>query len=109
MISHIFLNFYFAHIDPFCICLQEIHINKKSFIPPEGYLAYKSLSSERLGTGLLVHNRIPYAPISLKSTIQVVAARIYIEKSYTVCSIYIPPNEKVTYEELEKLLSLLKL
>jgi ribonuclease HI len=85
---------------PCCACLQEIHIGEKAFNPPKGYSAFTSRSLNRLGSAIIVSNSVPFMFHSLRTGMQAVAVRIFLDRMYTVCSVYIPPSEPVEKTEL---------
>ena len=57
----------------------------------------------RGGVRLLIRKDIHFTKINLRTTLQAVAATLYMGKQYTVCSVYIPPNHPLTKEEMEEL------
>ena len=57
------------------------------------------------GSAILSRLDVPYTTISLNTTLQAVAVQIYLEKTYTVCSIYLPPNEDIPRSRIESLLN----
>ena len=84
------------------MCLQELilgQINKPSV---KGYCSLHSTG--RGGAGLFIRADIHFAEIQLRTTLQAVAATVYIGKQYTVCSVYLPPTPSISYEELAELL-----
>ena len=88
--------------DPVLMCLQELilgQINKPSV---KGYCSLHSTG--RGGAGLFIRADIHFAEIQLRTTLQAVAATVYIGKQYTVCSVYLPPTPSISYEELAELL-----
>jgi exonuclease III len=90
---------------PVCICLQEVHLGERPFKPPRGYTGFTSHSTQRLGSAILISSDVPSAPLSLRTVTQAVATRIFLGSFYTVCSIYIPPSEPVSKEELSRLIA----
>ena len=88
--------------NPVAICLQETHIadvNKASF---KGYAPYHRLdtSHERAcgGSSIFIHS-----PVQLNTNLQAVAVKITL--SFTICSLYCPPNSYIDSNDLEHLLS----
>jgi hypothetical protein len=89
---------------PLCLCLQEIHLGGKTLTPPKGYTAFSSHSTARLGAAIFISNNVPFRNFPLRTNAQAVAARIFLSKMYTICSIYIPPSEPLEKTELISLI-----
>ena len=62
---------------------------------PPGYNAFFSTpipgQGHNGGSAIFVRRDIPTVPIQITSSLQAVAVKIYIDKFYTVCSLYLPP------------------
>lgn len=58
----------------------------------------------RGGVGLFIKSHISSYQIKLQTTLQAVAASVKIRGRITVCSLYLPPGELVTKQELQSLL-----
>lgn len=56
------------------------------------------------GCGLYHRRDVPLTVIPLQSPLQAVAGRIHLHKTYTVCSIYLPPNDDIPLQDLEDLI-----
>ena len=56
------------------------------------------------GVGIFVRKEVPYISVNLNTTLQAVAVQLYLHKKITLCSIYIPPDQKFTQLELENLI-----
>ena len=87
---------------PVAICLQETMLNINTPCPRE-YVAYRTQYDPEVGSngGCLVYVRrdIPQVPINLTTPLQATAVQIVLERKYTLCSIYLPPNLPVSYDE----------
>ena len=60
----------------------------------------------RGGVLIAIHHSVPSEPVSLNSTLPVVAARIHINRRpITLCSIYLPPGEALPSNDLSSLVS----
>ena len=89
---------------PVCIALQEtmIGINKapcprdSSFYPTE----FNVERGSHGGSALLIWNDISHIPIDLHSSLQAVAVQINLKRCYTICSLYLPPNDSISECEL---------
>ena len=58
----------------------------------------------RGGVGLFIKSHISSYEINLQTTLQAVAASVKIRGRITLCSLYLPPGEEVTKQELQNLL-----
>jgi len=88
--------------NPVCMALQELILGRNNVFAYQGY--HSMHSPGRGGAGLLIRKDTHFTKINLRTTLQAVAATLYMGKQYTVCSIYIPPNYPLTKEEMEELL-----
>ena len=104
--------------EPDCLCLQETRHGNKNAHPPSGYRivqstpnqnaqqANNSNAPQQRGVAILIGKKINYkiVPLSVPDPIEVVAAQIYSGRYYTVCSLYLSPNQQVTKRDLVMLL-----
>ena len=93
---------------PTCVCLQETRHNGRIINPPSQYniltsTAVRNDGHER-GVALLIHKSVNYQSIPLRTTLQAVAAKIYLDRQYTVCSLYLPHID-VSLNEVTQLLN----
>ena len=81
---------------PICACLQETKHNTVQVGFPSGYDVIKSPRKRNdghdRGTAILIGKNTNYENIPLTTNLQAVAAKIWLDKWYTVCSIYLPPE-----------------
>ncbi|MPC83355.1 hypothetical protein E2C01_078064 [Portunus trituberculatus] len=63
---------------------------------PPGYRAFLNTpfpyQGHHGGTAILDHQDIPVVALQLNSPLQVVAVKVFMGRSYTVCSLYLPPR-----------------
>ena len=89
------------------ICLQETMLNVNTPCPRE-YSSYRTKYDPEIGSNggclIYVRNDIPQIPLILNTSLQSVAVQIAVQRKYTLCSIYLPPNDHVSYEELIRLI-----
>ena len=52
----------------------------------------------------MIHSTVPHRKIDLNTNLQAIAIKASLNKSITICSIYIPPNKRISQNDLEKLL-----
>ena len=74
------------------------------FLPPTSYTSYTSHhrgNNVRGGAGLLVRYSIHSDAIMLQTQLHAVAAIVILSRPYSVCSLYLPPSEAVSYEDLK--------
>ena len=103
----------FIHdINPACVCLQETFFSskeKEGEEPKINYCYYRKdkISESRAhgGVAVLVRSDIPSARIPLNTDLQVVAVKLQLHRSVTICSLYLPPNEQIEKRKLENLLN----
>ena len=55
------------------------------------------------GVALVVKKPYPQRAVELKTDLQAVAVRVTINNPVTLCSLYLPPRESVTYKQLTSL------
>src|SRR5215469_15303251 len=92
--------------DPACICLQELilGVNYPFLLPPTSYISSTSHhrgNNGRGGAGLLIRNSLHSDVILLQTQLHAVAARVILSCPYSLCSLYLPPSEAVSYKDLE--------
>ena len=56
------------------------------------------------GTSILVKSNIPHSPFDLNTNLQAVAVNVTLSKKVTICSIYIPPNDRLSKNSLVDLI-----
>ena len=96
-----------SELDPVALCLQELKVRKNKDIPR--FKKYKSYSKipdpdhASGGVALVIKKSYPQRWIDLNTNLQAVAVRVTINKPVTLCSLYLPPDERPTYQELTSL------
>ena len=79
---------------PACICLQETLRNNRNLNPPSGYNIIHSTpvrnDGHERGSAIAIRDRIFYQELQLDTNLQVVAAKIFLRKTCTICSVYLP-------------------
>lgn len=95
-------------IHPACVALQETLIGDRTPHPPA---QYRILTSEvtrddghERGTALLIHRSINHSRINLNTNLQAVAAKMHLQKTITVCSVYLP-HIRTQYQDLDNLIT----
>lgn len=92
---------------PICVCLQETMIGEnQTTYPPSQYTLVKSRpvrqDGHERGAAILVHRRFNHEEIPLQTHLQASAVTIYLDRKYTICSLYLPhhPIEQIELENL---------
>ena len=92
---------------PVAVALQEGHLKKSDNMSLKGYHLYSTFSNEDEraagGSSIFVRNNIIHSEIDLTTDLQAVAVRISLDKTTTLCSIYIPPNQNISIADLKNL------
>ena len=95
-------------LSPVCIALQETMLGNVSCPCPREYNAYHSAydidRGSHGGVALYVRGDTPHNHFVLQSTLQATAVQIHLQKKYTICSIYLPPNEVFPINEFKTLI-----
>ena len=93
--------------NPDIISLQETKLPNKDF-KIKNYESYHYIHKKSLiaagGTSLFIKNNLPQKEIIINSELQVIAARVSAFKPFTICSVYLPPEENFTLKQLENVL-----
>ena len=53
---------------------------------------------------MIVNNNVPHQSVKLDSTLQAVAVNISLNKTITLCSVYLPPTPRIDIKELKHLI-----
>lgn len=82
-------------------------IGVAAFISPPGYRAFYSApfpdQGYHGGTAILVRNDVPFIKLPLRTALQAVAVKVFLNRPYTVCSLYLPPGTPVERRDLDHL------
>ena len=94
---------------PSCVCLQEVMLENNNYNLGREYEFYAAVPlglRSKGGTAIAVRKDIHHNRLNLRTTLQVVALEICLvgRGKRTLCSIYLPPTEQVTEQELIDLL-----
>ena len=103
------LNLLIEELNPRIICLQETMLGQRTPLCPNGFLSLHFEmplnGGHHGGSALFYRHDVPFSPINLQTPLQAVAGRVYLEKEFTVCSLYLPPNDNISRQALEHLLA----
>ena len=93
--------------NPIAICLQETHLKETDKINLKGYTMYNTYGNtgERAsgGSTIFVRDNVIHSPVTLTTDLQTVAVRMSLDKTITLCSVYIPPNMRVESSQWKNL------
>ena len=93
---------------PVAFCLQETHLKETDQINLKNYSLYstyvKEDESAAGGSSIFVQNNVIHSKINLQTDLQAVAVRLSLNKTITLCSIYIPPNAILEQNKLKMLI-----
>ena len=95
--------------NPIAICLQETYLKDTDNISFKNYQLYNKYAKTEHGkaTGgvsILIRNDIPHEEININTNLQAKAITITTHKKFTLCSIYLPPQQRVDGADLDDLL-----
>ena len=92
---------------PVAFCLQETHLKKSDNITLKNYSLYSTYVAEDEraagGSTIFIRNNIVHSTVDLKTDLQAVAVRISLDKTITLCSVYIPPHCSPSLGQLKNL------
>jgi hypothetical protein len=97
------LRLFASSINPSVVALQETFLKSSDSVSFNGFsVLLKGCDSERRsgGVALLISNGILFSPVRVDTCLQVVAARVTIGKTITICSIYLPPSLRVSSNDI---------
>lgn len=103
----------FLHNDYRLICIQETHFmdgDKYTFRLPgfSLYHAYSSHAGRGGGVSIFVSDDFPHYQIPLQSSLQAVVCSVRVQnRRIAVCSLYLPPTESFTFQDLAHLIDCL--
>ena len=74
---------------------------------PREYFSYHTEYDRERGShggcGMFIRGDIAHTPITLQTPLQAVAVQLNLDRLYTVCSLYLPPNERISENNLSNL------
>lgn len=102
------LQILIASYNPAVICLQETHLKPNHTFKLLSYnVISSSISSRERARGgvlLAIRSDLHFQQLSLNSDLQVLAATVYLGTPVTICTVYLPPHEDVSFGSLSQLL-----
>ena len=103
------LSLLVSQYSPVAVCLQETFLRSTDNFTLKYYTCYsKSVDGGDRANGgvtLAISNAVPHSPVPLDTPLQVTAAKISLNKTITLCSLYLPPNQVLNIDDLQGLIS----
>ena len=100
-----------AQFNPYILALQETFLRANNAGSIRGYNHYfKTCVSDvndraTGGCSLFIKNSIPHEVISLNTALQAVAVKVSLHKTFTICTIYIPPHYNLAQCDIDNLVN----
>ena len=100
-----------SNFRPYILSLQETHFKETDNVHIRGFDHYfKTCMSEVDGRGtggcsIFVKKGIPHEVLVLDTELQAVAVKVSLQKTITVCNVYIPPRFNVAQSHLDNLVN----
>lgn len=105
------LKIILKEINPCCVCLQETMLGDYQGKPPSGYNIEQSNrardDNHERGAAILINKKIHYERIIINTRLQALAVKIFLNKWYTVCCLYLP-HVPVTKQDITQLIDQLR-
>ena len=93
---------------PSIICLQETFLKPSDNLDIRGYTLYNHIhqagDKASGGASIILNNSIPQSQIQLNTNLQAVAVKATVHKTIHVCSLYLPPSDRINIADLEHLI-----
>ncbi len=94
---------------PLVLCIQESFLPHVNSFNLRGFVGYHFTNESNNhpigGASVFVRNDIPHKEIQIQSCLQVKAVKITLHKTITICSIYIPPHQRISENDLNNLIN----
>ena len=94
--------------NPKICCLQETFLTPNDNLEVRNYSSYHYINNDSQrasgGASIMIHSTVPHRKIDFNTNLQANAIKASLNKSITICSIYIPPNKRISQNDLENLL-----
>ena len=90
--------------NPAIICLQETKLGPAMYNPGLNYQIFSSdpPPGERAhgGAAIIINKTVQCSHLPLNTHLQAVAVQVIAKRTFSICSLYIPPNYPITINEL---------
>ena len=95
--------------NPGIVCLQETKLGTKPYNPGLNYNIFRSVpppgNYAHGGAAILIRKSLQHSPVQLNTRLQAVAVKAYTGKAVTICSLYLPPTEDFSENDILNLLN----
>lgn len=93
---------------PVALCLQETHLNASHTNVLRRYHLFRkdrvNTSYASGGSAVVVQKSVSCKELSLNTTLEAVAVQLLLDRTISLCSLYIAPSYHLHYKELEHLI-----
>lgn len=97
-----------SEYNPYIICVQESHFDHSKIPTLKNFHVYYTIDNFHLrasgGVAICVHDKFSAREVELQTDLQAIAVTLYSPIEYTVCNLYLPPNQTVQKTDLERLI-----
>ena len=94
---------------PVAVCLQETFLKDSDKFQLKYHSCYfKNFTDNDKASGgvaVIVNNSIPHHFVRLETTLQAIAVNISLNKTITLCSVYLPPSSPIDMTKLDHLIN----
>ena len=97
-----------AEVNPVAVCLQETMLEQFTPCPREfSFLRtpYDPAVGSIHGSILYIRKDIPHASLMLNTTLEAIAVKVHLDRQIALCSLYLPPNQPVSKEDILHLIN----
>ena len=99
------LNLLINERKPVAVCLQETYLkDSDTFTLKYHFCYFKHFCGNDKASGdvaVIVNNCVPHHSVDLDTTLQAVAVSISLNKTITLCSVYLPPSSPIDIKKVE--------
>ena len=103
------LNLLINEKKPVAVCLQETFLKNSDKCTLKYHSCYYKNCSDNDkasgGVAVIVNNNVPHHAVKLDSILQAVAVSISLNKTFTLCSVYLPPSSPIDIKKLDHLIN----
>ena len=102
------LNLLLNENKPVAVCLQETFLKDSDRLTLKCHSCYFQNCTDNDkasgGVAVIVNNSVPHRSVRLDSTLQAVAVSVSLNKTITLCSVYLPPSLQIDIQKLDHLI-----
>ena len=103
------LNLLINEKKPVAVCLQETFLKDSDKCTLKYHSCYYKICSDNDkasgGVAVIVNNNVPHHAVKLDSILQAVAVSISLNKTFTLCSVYLPPSSPIDIKKFDHLIN----